>query len=377
MKMKALLPTNSPSMMYVGLVLAAVALSACGDLGFEDSDSGFFDISEAACDIKGQDDVLTFCDTTRGLEQSFSVADPIAAGSRVDLEISFENKLSAVQEVTSADGAIVSVESFDHSIVKLRAHAAGRTTVVVKTADGQEDRVELAVQEIASSRIVLLPWIAPFALPADLWADGITLVTDTPVTLFAQHRGENDELLSGYGAQPITLEQGEDARLNAKDGTNEFTLVSGRSLEELVVKTADKDSLSIEVVDLDSVERLELYQYSADPAVEFIGDKLELSTENSQALLHIAAYTSDNRYIIGAGDSTPEITLGEGSEGVVQFTFSQNIADSNEEDESDNDFLLRSGRAIVLDVLQEGSTSLHINWTGHERTYPVEISPAP
>jgi hypothetical protein len=87
--------------------------------------------------------------------------------------------------------------------------------------------------------------------------------------------------------------------------------------------------------------------------------------------MHVTAYTTDGRYVIGAGTTT----IGPRAEESAPFAVTLDAASAEETDPDATDVIraLTNGRAFILKTTATGQAGLTVEWLGEEHTFEILV----
>lgn len=297
---------------------------------------------------------------------------PIAVGARLTLSIKIEsdNTDADISSATSDDSGVFVVESSTLGRAVVEATGAGSALLEVATSSGLTDSIALSVSEIANTEVLLLPWSAWLALPDSLWADGAVMLPDSSVDLFALHTNGDDTILTGFGAAEWELTDGVAATITPEESSDYLTLRSAEAGETFSVTTSLGGEFAFETVEETTVASLSIYNQTDEVGPVAEGETLELVAGRS-VLLHVAAFTADGDYVIGAGSETFETSISDEDSAVLRVSLSPTT-----QEEQDVNRVLANGRAFFVEPLIEGTADLTIDWAGQSLTLDVEVAPA-
>ncbi len=332
-------------------------------------------LSLSGCEFgsTGSQGNLQFRDLTSTVPPDLTghIDQPIALGARLTLSIKVEsdNTDADVVSALSNDSAVFDIDSSSLGRVVVEATGAGSALLQVETGGGLTDSIALSVSEIANTEVLLLPWSAWLALPDSLWADGAVMLPESSVDLFALHTNADDTILTGFGAADWELTEGVAATLTPEESSDFVTLRSAEAGETFSVTTSLGGEFALDTVEETTVTTLSIYNQtdSVGPVAE--GETLELTSGHS-VLLHVAAFTAEGAYVIGAGSETFETSIADEDSAVLRVSLSPTT-----QEEEDFNRILANGRAFFVEPLAVGSAQLTIDWAGQTLVLDVDVAP--
>jgi hypothetical protein len=339
---------NLHAIRLVAIVLFPLILPACG-VGLQGNEGRFF-----------------FHDQTPHISTRGEVLRPLAVGARLRLGVS---GAGMIVSASSSDEDIIEVVDYGSDYVEVRGSGPGVGTVKVSDMNGGNDSIDIRVREIRSAEIKLMPWASIVALPDTLWAEGAVLLTGASVPVFVELRGEDGELLTGSGAAEWQVPEGSPATISAGRGDSATVRAMADATGPVEVRFGEWASVTLDVVEADAVARVGLYSQTEDVQS---GPGGALTLENGRShLMHVTAYTTDGRYVIGAGTTT----IGPRAEESAPFAVTLDAASAEETDPDATDVIraLTNGRAFILKTTATGQAGLTVEWLGEEHTFEILV----
>lgn len=329
----------------------------------------------AACTLgsSGGNGNFSFLDPTPSLELDINdkVDRPLAAGALLKLEIRDGGELVAIDNAATNDSAVLEVVDTGDGVVVVRGVGAGRTELTVTDLSGREDFITLNVAEPTNTEIVVLPWDRLLPLPDRLFTDGIALLPDSPLEVFALYTDSDGDALTGFGVHDWSLSDGTEATVSPKDSSDFATLRSGVAPQTYTLSRGDAASIDLETITEDQIERLEIYSHTDDAGPVAPGTALEIEAGRFH-IMHVAAYLTDGRYIVGGGSTPLDVTAAEDAVGVLEIQETPATLAANPDDE-DLARILANGRAFTLNTQNTGSTTVTVDWLGKTTTFDITV----
>lgn len=329
----------------------------------------------AACDFgsSGTQGNLQFRDLTSTVPPDLlgRIDAPMAVGARllIDVELEGGTQDADIASASSDDGSVFEVESFTVGRVVLQANGPGSAFLDVTTQTGVSDAIGIGVDDIADTQILLLPWNAFFKLPEILWPTGAAILQGGSVEVFAEHANAQGTVLTGYGAADWVLSESDAATLTPAESSDFATLRASDVLETLTVSTSAGGQLALDVIEESLVAELSFYNKTAESGPWEEGETMQVA--QGSHLVHIAAYTDDGRYVVGAGSEPIVVTIPSDGQAIAVISIAPNPDDENEE----LNRVLTNGRAFFVDAKSQGETTMTVEWAGRTTTITIEVLP--
>jgi hypothetical protein len=327
-----------------------------------------------ACEVGtgGVSGNLVFRDRTESVPVDLTgrVDRPLAVGATLALQVGegTSGRDADLVAASSSSPNVARIESFSLGRLVVRGVAPGQSLLHVTTRGGVEDSLPLSVAAIARTEILLLPWDPLLQLPSSLWSEGAVVLPDTRVDVFARHRDAPGTILTGHGAATWSLTDGVDVTLTPREGTDFATLRTGASLDRYTLSTSAGAELALETVAESAVARLALLVHGHDsPPVEG-GATLQLEGGVTH-LFHVAAFTQDGRYVLGAGAEAITVEVPEAETEVFRVT------DAPSGSGAELDRALTNGRAFLARLGRPGTAEVTVRWAGLSATISVQVLP--
>lgn len=329
-------------------------------------------LQSAACDINEPFDLdfdvePAIHDNTPRLNGPGAPEAPVALGAELELEVINLDSALTANEITFSAPEIFELMSVDRERLRLKAAQQGDTTLTINSASGTTLSIDLQVRTIAETTVHVLPWDEIIALDESLFEDGVAMLPNEPVTVFAEHTDQEGRIMTGFGARQWALASGEGARLTQENDSDLATLRSGEAGEVLNLEHGDS-ALALEVVTEADIARVALHTALVEEVRLFdTGELVELAS-NSDHFLHVTAYLADGRYVVGSGAQPIAPTLAPEAEGLMRISFSPQDLDNT----SDDARIFSNGRAFGIQTLSNvGTTTLQVEWLGQTHDFEV------
>ena len=318
----------------------------------------------SACELGalGKTGQFTFRDNTPTPSANRKELRPLALGARLRLEISGADRLI---QVKSSDEDILEILDFGDNFVEVRGGTPGIATVEVEDLAGNEDAIDVEVDDIYSGSVKLLPWDPVFSLPEELWREGAVLLPGAPVRVFVELRNADGQILTGSGAANWQVTQGNPATVSVESGDYATLRAMPDVTGAVDVRYGEWATARLEVVQPEAITQVGLYSQSQDTGAN-AGESLTLDA-NASHLMHVTAFTADGRYVIGAGTEPVD----PDADAAAPFAVTLDAAAATEEESQELARILANGRAFYLKTHTLGQDALTVHWMGN--AYDFEI----
>ncbi len=302
----------------------------------------------AGCQSEDVGEALSFNHGVDRIQNGYALDQVLAERAYLEIEVCCGEILS----VKPVSPEIVDIVSTGETSFQLQGRRAGTATIKVETTTG-EGTINVEVGAIAKADFKVQPWAEEFALPDELFDNGVAMLPNSPVRLKTTLYDSDDRPLIGDGLPEATLADNSRATLQAHGG-GEYTFRSEEALglQEIYFAGA---SLSLEVIEPERVAELALYDVQNQ--VEYgLQDPVEMRTGEA-SLLHVILRDDTQRYVVGAG--SPPLVVGA-SEG----DFATLLTGTTEADDDDFKRALTRARAIIAIPAFEGEASMAVSVAG-------------
>ena len=313
----------------------------------------------------------SFTDISPALPGGGNELRPLALGATMELRIftGFSTLTSAI----STDPTVFKVTIDEEKTLRVTGVGEGTATLVIGTSDGRDGAQTIEVAEAADTIVRFFPWDPLFALPDALFDEGLVVLPNSPVTVFAQNFDAQGRELGGFGSSQWSVQEGELGTVTPGEG--DFATL--RSLSQVGTMTLGYGGreVAVEIVPEDAIATVSFIDVLNQTPIEVeAGQRFEMY-KNQISIVHVVARTEDGRYAVGAGSQPISIDLGEGAD-LFDLLFAPNHAqDLVDDEDEDAERILSNSRAFSFAAQQTGQATLSLSWLGRVETLEIVVNP--
>lgn len=234
---------------------------------------------------------------------------PIAKGTSMSIQTGYYDTdvdvTASPSQVTYMPNGIVETVSIDEGVLTVQGIAEG-TTLLSAIINGETITQRISVAKIAKTEVQIFD--AP--VPQALASEGLAIVVNAELSLFARHLGADGQPLVAEEVANWSLESPSDSRLEEREL---WTLVAGAAEESLQISAGDGEPLLLDVVPVSAVAEVRLYPNSElatglGAATITEGETILLSEDQYGRGLLLAPLTADGAMIVGASAEVIEVS---------------------------------------------------------------------
>ena len=323
-------------------------------------------VTLAGCQLgtAGDEGDLRFRDMTRyravTLFPDRKLERPIALGAKITVEVTtpFGSPVQLVSAEASPEDVIeMEVSS---SRLQITAKAEGVALIDIEAKGNVDDNLQVEVLKPAEWSLIPSPWTSLIPLPSSLWASGLSVLTQSRMTVYGEALSAGGVRLLGHSSASFELSDEAAATVTVKNNSDECTLETGESTGEATLSFGDK-SLKFAVVTKEAIAELKTVIVDDKKDIE-LGANAEVQVSPLR-FLHIAAFDSDGGYI--AGDGSMPLSIESSDASIIK------VEASSSDDELAT--ILQRGRAAVVSFKEPGEATLTITWAEQTLKLPLKV----